>query len=258
MTIIEQIAERHAAARVRLTQRRPCFGSDVSERAIAEVVIRSLWLAITRTQRLAVYLGIHVAIGDQEIRPPTVIEVVELHSPSKPAFDLAQASAVGDVIKIVLAAIPVERRGVVAEIGFDDVLKPAVREIVGGKAHARLLRSILVVRHAGFLADLCEGPIVIVVVKKAGCRVAGNINIRTSVTMQIFGQRGEAIARRCIADSRLLRDMRERAISVVVIERVHSRLETSQASAHINSFPLAPASLTGSRNRVVAEVDVAN
>src|SRR5712671_2155182 len=153
-----------------------------------QVVIGDLRLAIAGAQSLTIDLGIHMAICDEDSRPPAVIEVDKLHSPSQPVLDLSQSRAVGYVVKIVVTAIQIERWSVIAEIGFNEVLMPAVPEVASGKTHAGLLGTIFVVRHTGFLSDVGERTVLVVVIQNAGRRVAGNVDVRPPVMIKITRQ----------------------------------------------------------------------
>src|SRR5580692_7859933 len=104
-----------------------------------------------------------MTVGDQDSRPPAVVKVIELHSPSQPRLDVAQSGAVGDVVKVVVAAVKVQSGSVIAEIRFDDILITTVHEVVCGKTHARLFGSVLVVRHGGLPADFCKRTVLVIV-----------------------------------------------------------------------------------------------
>src|SRR5258708_31455984 len=125
-----------------------------------------------------------MAVGDQDSGPPAVVKVVELHSPSQPRFDLAQAGGVCDVIKVIAAAIQVERRSVITEIGFDDVLIAAVRKIVCGKAHSSLLGPVLVVRHSRLSPNIAERSVMVVVIQNTGGTVSSHVNIWPPVIVE--------------------------------------------------------------------------
>src|ERR1039458_1977562 len=105
--------------------------------------------------------------------------------------------------------------------------------------------------HDGTFTDM------VVVIQNAGRRVAGNVNIRPPIMVEIRGQRGESVTSRCIENAGLLRDVGEPAIAVVVKKRVHAGLEPPWPAHDVDPFPLAPPSLSWSRHRVVTEVHVA-
>src|SRR5580704_12928486 len=197
-----------------------------------------------------------MAIGDQDSGPTTIVKVIELHSPPQPVLDLAQSRAVGNVIKVIVTTIEVERWGVVAEVRFDDVLIAVVGKVVCRKAHACLLGTILVVRHAGFLSDVGERSVLVVVIQNAGGGVAGNVDIRPSIMVEIRCQRGESVTSRCIENAGFLGDVDKCAIAIVVIKRTCSRLEPTWPAHYVDPLPLAPAPLAWPRHHVVIEVHV--
>src|SRR5712692_9779084 len=95
-------------------------------------------------------------VVDKDAGPTAVVVVIELHPPSQPVPDLPQTSPESDVIEVIVAAIKIESRCVIAEVCLHDALFAGVRVIIGGEAHAGLFRAILVVGHASVCCQVTE------------------------------------------------------------------------------------------------------
>ncbi len=92
---------------------------------------------------MLVHLGIHVAVGDEDVGPAIVVEVEKFYPEAEERnADRTKAGASRQVGELAVAIIVIEVVGVVGEIGLDDV-GPAVVIVVGGvDAHAGLLASV--------------------------------------------------------------------------------------------------------------------
>src|SRR5258708_28007654 len=131
-----------------------------------------------------------------------------------------------------------------------------VREIIRGEAYASLHGAIFVESYTRCFADFCEGSVVIIVIKKICRCITGNINIRPAVVVEIRGQRREPITPRSLANSRVLRDIRKRAVTVIVVQRVSTHFESARPAHHIDPLPLAPRSLSCSMHGAVTEINL--
>ena len=66
-------------------------------------------------------------------------------------------------------------------------------EIVGRYSHAALQRAVFVVRHARRLGHLRESSVMIVVVEKAGSRIAGHVDVRPAIVIEVCRSRCESV-----------------------------------------------------------------
>src|ERR1700722_10771958 len=76
--------------------------------------------------------------------------------------------------------------------------------------------------------------------------------------IKICSQRGKSKTSCGVGNAGFLRDVSERTIAVIVIKRIHARLQSPRPTHHVNPFPLAPSSLTRPGNGVVIEIHIAH
>src|ERR1700731_1480467 len=132
-----------------------------------------------------------------------------------------------------------------------------VREVIRGEAHTRLHGAFFVESYTGSFPNFREGAVVVVVVKKVCRSIACDINIRPAVVVEIRRQRRETITPRSFFDSGVFRNIRERAVAVIVVQRIYTHFESSRSAHNVYPFPFAPLPLSRPRHRVVTEIHVA-
>ena len=153
------------------------------------------------------------------------------------------------------AVVPVQRGHLLGEVRPHDV-QPAVGVVVAdADAHAGQGDAVFVERAAGRNRDLPERPVMIVAIQQARRAVAGDVDVRPSVVVEIRRRRAHPVRARRLpvaadedhrgrpartGDPRRFRDVGECAVAAVAIEDVRAAGE-----------PQRPA---GNRDVVVAAV----
>src|SRR5580704_3755803 len=121
-----------------------------------------------------------------------------------------------DIIKIVVSAVEVESGRIVAEIGFYDSLMPTVVVVGGGQSHASLHGPIFAVCHTRLLADIGKCAVMVIVVENVWCGIARDVDIGPAITIEVSRHRSQPVTSGSAEDARLLRDVGERAVAIVV------------------------------------------
>src|SRR5579864_1993052 len=124
-------------------------------------------------------------VGDQYSGPAAVVKIEELNAPTQEPRDFSEAGDLRDVIEEIIATVQIESRSIVAEICFNDVLKARMGKVVRGYPHAALQSAVFVVRYPRGLGHLRESSVMIVVVEKAGGRIAGHIDVRPAIVVKV-------------------------------------------------------------------------
>src|SRR5208337_1276204 len=113
--------------------------------------------------------------------------------------------------------------------------------------HARLFFSIVTESYPPQYSFFAECSVMVVHEKQAGSGIAGDVNIRPSVFIQIRCHHGHAIAWRSLRDTCLLADVGKRPVAVVSVEQMASHGKPARATLHGNAFEIAIRA--SSRNR---------
>ncbi len=92
--------------------------------------------------------------------------------------------------------------------------------------------------------------------QNAGLGVDRHVDIGPAVVIEIVGDGGDGVARPRLQDARLLRNIGESSIAVVVVEDVHSARQAARAAHRGNAFPLAIAGLPRHRHLLKVQFDV--
>src|SRR6201987_1819328 len=178
-------------------------------------------------------------VGDQYSGPAAVVEVEELNAPTQQPCDFGEAGDLRHVIEKIITTVQIEGGGIVAEICFDDVLKARMGKVVRRYSHAALQSAVFVVGYPRGLGHLRESSVMIVVVEKAGGRIAGHVDVRPAIVVKICRHRCESVTTGRFCDSGFLRDVGERPVAVVVVERVYRFLQAAGTPHPILALPLA-------------------
>ena len=124
--------------------------AHVFELAVAQIAIEILALGVGRIHLRAIDLGIHVAVGDEDVEPAIVIDVDEADAPAEQARIDAEACLVGAIVERAVAEIHKERIGIAGEIGLHDIEHAVAVVIANGNAHAGLRLAVGRIGDASF------------------------------------------------------------------------------------------------------------
>ena len=134
-----------------------------------------------------------MAVADQNIGPAVVVHIEESAAPAQELGVRSESRGEGGVFETRTALIVVQRRSIAGEIGFDDV-EIAVHVIVCGRnAHAGLGLAIRTQRASCFDRDILELSVLLVVIKRAGGGIVGNINVGPPVVVEVGRENTESV-----------------------------------------------------------------
>ena len=122
-------------------------------------------------------------------------------------------------------------------MGLEDVEVAVEVEIADPDPHAGLLHAVFVERDAALEAGLGERAVVIVAEEEAGRGIAGDVDVRPAVVIEIGRDRGHAVAALGFGDARRIADVRERAVAVVVVERDRPGGKSARAAVDRHALP---------------------
>src|SRR5271154_3443376 len=111
--------------------------------------------------------------------------------------------------------------------------------IADSNAHPGLLFSIVTEGYAAQHTLFAKGTVVVVHEKQAGSRIAGYIDIRPTVLVEVGRDHGHAVRLRGFRNSGFLADVGERPITIVSVQQMPSSWQTSRAAFDWNALPIA-------------------
>ena len=127
----------------------------------------------------------------QNVRPAVVVEVEKSAAPAQILGVRAQAAGERGIFEIAVAQVVIKRRSVAGKIGFDDV-EVAVQIIVGRRnAHACLRLAVGAEYATGFHGNVYEFAILLVLVKRAGGGIVGDVDVGPAVVVEIGRQHAQ-------------------------------------------------------------------
>src|ERR1019366_1414504 len=122
--------------------------------------------------------------------------------------------------------------------------------------HASLFLTVFTECNTARDPLLLEFPVMLVHEQQARSRVAGNVDVRPAVFVEVRSHHGHVVAVPCRRDARLLTYIREGSVTFVPIKRVPSRRHTPRAAVHRNSLPGAIDVGAGFRSMLQIELNV--
>src|SRR6184192_51997 len=126
-----------------------------------------------------------MTIPNQDTRPATVIEVIELHAPPQPVPDFSKPSGIRDIVEVVFPAIQVEGWCIVTEVRLHDALVAIVGVVGSGQSHACLHSAIFAVCNTYLLGNIRERAVMVIVVQNVGSGVGSDVNIGPSIIIKV-------------------------------------------------------------------------
>src|SRR5436190_1086005 len=188
----------------------------------------------------ALYLGKRTSGYPKKIGQTVVVEISVTIAPTHVSSLHPQPRAHGDILEAKVSRVPVESHRVLGEVRLEHIQRTVVIEISNGDTHAGLLAAILVYGKTQLQALLCECAVAPVVKQQARRRVAGDVNFLPAVPVEVGRHRVQTEARVHSADARTCADVRERAVSVIVVEHGALGNQSARTAIHRNAFKITP------------------
>src|SRR6185437_12426181 len=234
IAIVVEIAEGAAARRRRLGDARPRDQGNIFKLPIAQVAVHQLALGVAFLGGEPFHYRIYVAVADEDVGPAVVIHVEPAAAPAQKARVQAQTGGVGGVLEVSVAQVMVERVRVSGEVGFYDVQVAVQVVIAGGNAHSSLRFSVGAEGASRQDPDVLKFAVLCVLIKQSGAGIVGHVDIGQAVVVEVGGQHSQTIGAVGLQDSGDFRNIRERTISVVVIQNVLAAVQSGRAARHHN------------------------
>src|SRR5215216_3024563 len=102
--------------------------------------------------------------------------------------------------------------------------------VADGDPHAGLLAAIFIDRRARYETDVFERAVAFVLIQEVGRRVVRDEYVYEAVAIEIAADYTHPVVPVGVRHARLDRDVRERPVPVVVVERVARALQTPGAA----------------------------
>ena len=181
-----------------------------------------------------------MAVRDDQVLVSILIDIDKLRAPGDVSGIDREPGSDGLVGEEKLAEIAVQRsRGLVDEVGADDIDLSVIVVIGRGQAHSALFLSILSIGHAGGDSHVGEGAVMIVAVKDARRGVAGDVDVGPAVVVEIGRSRAETVVKSSQTDARRGGHIPESAIPFVVEQVVDAGGEAARSAEYFQTQPVA-------------------
>src|SRR4051812_13923209 len=131
---------------------------------------------------------------------------------------------------------------------------PGMQVITEGHAHIGLRCSVLIQSHSGREGDIHELPCAIALVKVVWLTIIGYQQIQFAVVVEVRPDCGKPVPALWIANARLLRNISESSVSVIVVQSVGRSLESTWSALNGNAH--VPACVGGPECRQVVEMKI--
>ncbi len=149
-----------------------------------------------------------------------------------------------------------QRRGVVGEVGLEDV-EAAVAVVVGHRrAHSRLRAAVFIERSAGYHGHVGEGSVAVVVVQNARRTVARDEDVGPAVVVVVERGDAERIVAAGLVDVGFRGDIFEGAVAAIVVKNVFRGRQSSRPAHHRRALPHARWALARSGRGREIEVNI--
>src|SRR4029077_20387458 len=141
-------------------------------------------------------------------------------------------------------------------MSLEQVEMPVKVIVSDAQTHAGLFGAVVAQGQSPHDALFAEGAVVIIHEKQAGGGIAGNVDIRPTVFVEIGGHNGHAITFRRGRDPGLLADVGKRSIAIVAIKRMPAHRQPARTTLHRNSLPVAVNVFSGYGSVLKREADI--
>ena len=161
--------------------------------AVSLIFVEQPGLRIADVQFVSLYFGKDVPVRDEDVLPPVVVEVEEPRAPADILAVWPKAGLEDGVEERAVPVVVVEVDGFVGKIGLYDI-QPAVAVVItDSDSHSALGRPIAAQRAPRGHAHLGKGAVTVVVVKLTRGLIAGHVDIRPAVIVEICRHGGHSV-----------------------------------------------------------------
>ena len=132
----------------------------------------------------------------------------------------------------------VERGRIFGKVRYEDVETSIVVIISGADAHSRLRDTIQIVGGTRQDRNVFEGAVPLVVIQDVRCGIAGDIDIRIAIVIEIRDHNTETIIRRTThEDACCFGDVSKRSVTLVSVKDVGRGRQSPRTAKHGDVFP---------------------
>src|SRR6267143_2496921 len=212
---------------------RPALCAYIFQLAVWALMKKQEWLLVPNLPRVTTDHVIRMAVGQDQIERAVVVIVEVLESPAaqKPG-SLRNAVRVCDIVKGLVFVVSVKRKHFLIDIRHKEILPAIVVQIAGVDAHTGTRLAVVAKCYLGlqchfFPAGLSGCIRTAVDEQKILDRIVGNEQVHTPVVVYIRRHHAKRLACRP-RYIRAFAHFRERAITVVVVEKTRSPAKNSR------------------------------
>src|SRR5581483_8009415 len=164
--------------------------------------------------------------------------------------------AQGDIVEYSASAIPVKRLEFVRKVRSKNTFMSISGKIACRHSHTGHCLSILVKGNATKNSVLFELAVPLVDVKKRGRLIAGDIDIRQTVFIEVSRQNTEAVVTHGARNAALLGNIGKSSIAVVAIQNVAIEGQAARSAIHGDAAVVTVGIRPSSRSRSWIELQV--
>ena len=196
-------------------------GGDVLEALPSQAAVQHGRLAVAQVAALErLDLGKDVTVHQQYVAPAVIVGIQEAAAPAHESRIDAEAVMHRRIVEIPAAAIGVQGRALVGEIGAEDIVMAVAIDIPGRHAHAGERLSMLVKGSAAQDRLVPEGAVALVDVQDRRRAVAGDVDVRPAVAVKVAANGSERVIPSRGADAAGKGCVREAAGAVIAQELI--------------------------------------
>src|SRR5438105_3142395 len=196
---------------------------------------------------------IDVPIHRKDVEAAIVINIHKHRPPSQKAGVEAQACFRDRGGKCSISIVAIKGRGVVREVGFENIRAAVVVVVADGRTHTGLLTAIFIESNAHFGSDVNESSIFQVVIKNAWRTVASDIDIRPAIVIVVQSGDAQAVVRVSFLDSTRLAYVLKLSVSEIVIKNIWRGRKSARSAHHRRALPQTSQSFAGLRRSLDIE-----
>src|SRR5689334_11877581 len=126
-----------------------------------------------------------MSVGEENIPPAVVVEIEESGAETDILAVYSEPSLQTRVLKRSVAIVAIECRDLVREVGAHDVERAVAIIVAYADSHSRERHPVFIECTPGRNGDLAERAVMVVAVELARCRVAGYVDVRPTVVVEI-------------------------------------------------------------------------
>src|SRR5437660_641879 len=213
---------------------------DFIKSTVAIVAMQQQRFSKAWTSLQGVDLRIPMAVSDENIEPGVIVHIKKAGAPAYiRVAGLSDAGSPAHIVESLLAHIVIERVGLLLKMRDEEAEAAAVVVIAPVYAHVAELHPFAAESYARKHAHVCEGAVVIVMIKIVGNGIVGDQEIGPAIVVVVNPHDAEAVVADFVVDSGFDGNFLKRAVAAIVIKKIAFAFEAPGSALHQDAFESA-------------------